>query len=429
MKKIIAMILSVMLLCTACVVLAEDGAPEFATFGDAFDAAGEEPVYGGSDEYIAVIVEKDGNYYRVVSELDEKGQELDAVALESDIDDLDEAIDAFDKYVRTLPVSYVELFTVQPMSKAEIDAMTGKTFAQLEEEGYEYTESGTEGAEDNIVFRMAYGVYSYDCVVDSNAEDYHKRQEEDNFDDLNYHADGTVEVVENEIDEEDLAMLLLGDFDFLTEDMDDAAEDESDDESLVNVMPGTGKDDGEMLNQIGNLGEDEDDEGLPSYEYAGEDPIEGAIADAMAGEEFGEQYLTEPGYVTIPCVMIFKTEQTGDTVKVTGNFWTLNYVLEGQTLKCISGGEHPGVITLEMEDEEWLVTSLDEIGDEEDYAAGLERITGGDKDLIASFNLAHDMGEEPLKSVREKYLREYIAEAELDVTAYQDEGSDPVVLK
>ena len=39
------------------------------------------------------------------------------------------------------------------------------------------------------------------------------------------------------------------------------------------------------------------------------------------------------------------------------------------------------------------------------------------------------MSGDPLKSIREKYIREYVEENELDVTAYQDEGWDPVELK
>ena len=53
----------------------------------------------------------------------------------------------------------------------------------------------------------------------------------------------------------------------------------------------------------------------------------------------------------------------------------------------------------------------------------------GNKDLIAKFYEAHDMSGDPLKSIREKYIREYVEENELDVTAYQDEGWDPVELK
>ena len=131
MKKIIAMVLSVMLLCAAIGVTAEGAdKPQFATFGDAFAAAGENPLYGGSDEKMAVIVEQDGKYIRVVTELDEKAQALDEAALESD--DIDTAYAEFEAYVKTLPVSYTEEFTVQPKEQAELDGLAGKTIAELE---------------------------------------------------------------------------------------------------------------------------------------------------------------------------------------------------------------------------------------------------------------------------------------------------------
>lgn len=444
MKKIIATILALTLLCAACAALAE-GETRYANFGEALDAAGEDAVVGGGEDYLAVIVEKDGKYIRVVTKLDDKAMEMDEAAMEAE-DDMDALIEAFDKYVRTLPVDYTEEFTVQPKTQAELDALVGKTIGDLEEAGYEYAEFGSEGDENTIIFKMADGLYNYDCLVDSNADDFAKRQENDDYDslviksvtftgaslfatDLNYHADGTVEQVENELDVEEMEALLT---DLAGLDLEEA-DDESGDAANAYVAASGDKENltGDILLIEGAPAEGgKDDSGLPGYEYTGEDPIEGAIADVLASEDISEQYLTEPGSVAIPCPVILKTEKTDDThVKVIGNFWVMNYVLQDQTLKCISGGECPGIITLELEDDEWIVTDLDEVGDDEDYEAGIERVAGGDKDLIAKFYEAHDMSGDPLKSIREKYIREYVEENELDVTAYQDEGWDPVELK
>ena len=91
-------------------------------------------------------------------------------------------------------------------------------------------------------------------------------------------------------------------------------------------------------------------EQLPVYSYTGDDPIEGAIANALARDERAEMYKTEPGYVTIPCAIIFRTELTDDThAKVYGDFWILNYVKRGNVLENISGGEYPGIIMLEKD--------------------------------------------------------------------------------
>ena len=81
-------------------------------------------------------------------------------------------------------------------------------------------------------------------------------------------------------------------------------------------------------------------EKLPAYSYTGEDPVEGAIAEFLATDERVEMYLTEPGFVSIPCPMLYKTEMTDDThAKVYGTFWILNYVKKGNVLENISGGE------------------------------------------------------------------------------------------
>ena len=44
--------------------------------------------------------------------------------------------------------------------------------------------------------------------------------------------------------------------------------------------------------------------GLSAYIYIGGDLIEGAIANALASNGHAEQFLTEPGCVTIPCPII-----------------------------------------------------------------------------------------------------------------------------
>ena len=87
MKKILALVLAVMMLGTACCALAEEAqsAPLYKTIGDALDAArktaGEEGnVISGSmiGEYVAVGTEENGKYYRHIADYDEKLAELEA---------------------------------------------------------------------------------------------------------------------------------------------------------------------------------------------------------------------------------------------------------------------------------------------------------------------------------------------------------------
>jgi len=169
---------------------------------------------------------------------------------------------------------------------------------------------------------------------------------------------------------------------------------------------------------------------LPGYEYTGEDPIEGAVANSLANDGIAEKFRTEPGYVTIPCPVIFKTEMTDDIhAKVYGCFWILNYVRHGDVLENISGGEFPGIMTLEKDDNEWRVTAMETAGDGENYAADIRRFAGGDKELEQKYFAAADLGADPQKEIRTRYIREYVEGNGLDITAYQDYGWNPVPLK
>ena len=170
--------------------------------------------------------------------------------------------------------------------------------------------------------------------------------------------------------------------------------------------------------------------GLPAYSYSGDDPIEGAVANALAADERAGQYLTEPGYVTIPCPIIHKTEITDDThAKVYGTFWILNYVKRGTVLVNISGGEYPAIITLEKVDDEWRVTGMEEAGDGDDYEADIRRFADGDEELEAKYFAANDLGAEENQAIRTRFIRAYAETANVQVNAYQDYGWDPVPLK
>ena len=160
--------------------------------------------------------------------------------------------------------------------------------------------------------------------------------------------------------------------------------------------------------------------GLPAYAYSGDDPIEGAIADYLAGNERAKEYLTEPGYVTIPCPIIHKTEMIDDThAKVYGSFWILNYVRRGETLFNISGGEYPAVIMLE---------NADEAGDGEDYVEDIERFADGDQELADQYFAGADLGAEANQAIRTRFIKAYVEANGLNITAYQDYGWEPVEL-
>lgn len=183
MKRLIALVLAAMMLCAALGALAEDGkmAPLFATVGDAIDAAGENPIVGGEEEYYAVVTEKDGKYYRSFAELDDRYRELQSAIWDAEPEQMEAAFAAVDEYVRTLPIVSSEEFTAVPMAQADMEALVGKTIGELREMGYEDRQGGTdidENGEIIIAYVMRNGLFDYCCVVDADYEAYEKAQEE-----------------------------------------------------------------------------------------------------------------------------------------------------------------------------------------------------------------------------------------------------------
>lgn len=169
---------------------------------------------------------------------------------------------------------------------------------------------------------------------------------------------------------------------------------------------------------------------LPAYTYTGEDPIEGAVADWLASDELASRYLTVPGSAAIPCPILHRTEKLDDThVQVYGTFWILNYVQRGNLLYAISGGEDPAVLTLEQADGAWRVTALEEAGDGEDYTADIQRFAQGDPDLESRYFAAADLGAPENQAIRTRYIRAYVEANQLNITAYQDFGWDPIPLQ
>ena len=227
MKKLIALVMTVVMLCAVHGVLAEEGqlAPLYATVGEALEDSAEGRVVAGgvSGEYYAVITRKDGKYYRSVANCDEKLNELNEALenLDYEAEDFfekhDAAMQAVDDYLKTLPIAYSEAFTAQPLTDEDMASAQGKSLSQLTAEGFEIGSNGTEpgeGEEPRIVYSLRYGVYDYNCVVDADFDQYIAAQDNGAEGDLvvkdmtlagitewgyekRFHTDGTVDEPED----------------------------------------------------------------------------------------------------------------------------------------------------------------------------------------------------------------------------------------
>ena len=168
---------------------------------------------------------------------------------------------------------------------------------------------------------------------------------------------------------------------------------------------------------------------LPAYTYTGSDAVEGAVA-AYIVSDMSENIASEEGCVTIPAPVILKVEQIDDShVKVYGDFWGFNYVLDGKVLETISGGEAPGIMTLEKSGDAWTVTAVETAGDGTDFAADIERFSQGDKELEDKYFDASDGMAPATAEVIRRFIRDYVNANGLTVAAYQDPYWPPVPLE
>ena len=219
MKKLIAMLCTLLLICPAVFAFAEEGTgsmPDtaetsvvlFATIGDAMASEGYTGIVCGDNEHYVVVVEQNGIYLRMVANMDDEARRLGDATLEYvDSDTLEAAFKAYNAYIETLPVAYEEEITAQPKSREELDGLTGKTLLEVEEAGYESSASAM-GEDDAAIYTVSYGLYEYDLLLNATYTEYMEHNDNGfigdltvksagfaglsrNAADLRYHADGT----------------------------------------------------------------------------------------------------------------------------------------------------------------------------------------------------------------------------------------------
>lgn len=157
-----------------------------------------------------------------------------------------------------------------------------------------------------------------------------------------------------------------------------------------------------------------------AYGYAGDDPVEAACYEHMV-EVVGKEYAE--GEVSIPSVNIFHVDYTPeDEVLVYGDFWVFNYNVNGDTLECVSGGNHPGIMHVNKTD--YTVTAFDQAADGEDFESSAKELFGDKyEDFMAVYSDSDAKDE-----LRTITVSDYVNLNGLDIKYYHDEGWDPVEL-
>ena len=157
--------------------------------------------------------------------------------------------------------------------------------------------------------------------------------------------------------------------------------------------------------------------------YSGNDPAEMAVYTYLTDEIAGNY---DKADCSIPVVTVIDVDKSNpEDVKIKGDYWIYNYNIEGDTLKCVSGGAHPGCLHIKPSDNgTYEVIGFDAVKDGSDYETSAKEIFGDKYDEFIKCT-SDDKARE---ARRLESVSLYVNANEVPVTKYQDEGWDPVDL-
>ena len=155
-------------------------------------------------------------------------------------------------------------------------------------------------------------------------------------------------------------------------------------------------------------------------------------ADAAACNAAVEDYLVNvigksyaEGEYCIPSPFIISTDDGNlEDVKVWGDFWVFNYNQSGDTLKTVSGGNHPGLMHLKKTDKGFEVTNFEAVEDGAGNLESAKRIFGDQYDAFQEIN----SNEEKREDIRRQFVADYLKKNKLSATMIQDFGWPAVAL-
>lgn len=131
------------------------------------------------------------------------------------------------------------------------------------------------------------------------------------------------------------------------------------------------------------------------------------------------------GDVAIPSMIIIGVDSTqADDIKVWGAYWVYRYNVMGDTLKCMSGGSHPGLMHVSKGDLGYEVTAFEAVGDGSQYMPSAKRIFGDKYNKFFTVTSCGNTGEQ----ARMESIKDYVKRNGINVTCYQDYGWPAVKL-
>ena len=142
-----------------------------------------------------------------------------------------------------------------------------------------------------------------------------------------------------------------------------------------------------------------------------------SVIDRYMSEVFGKQYAEGEHCVPIHNIVAVDESNAAD-ILVWGDYWVFNYNQVGDTLKCVSGGSHPGLMHLQQTDKGFEVTAFDQVGDGSSYLPTAKKIFGEKFDAFQAIN----SDEKKREQLRADVLTNYVKKHHLTATMYQDYG-------
>ena len=132
------------------------------------------------------------------------------------------------------------------------------------------------------------------------------------------------------------------------------------------------------------------------------------------------------GEFSIPCVPMTCVTSTDSTdVKVWGDFWVFNYNKVGDTLKCVSGGNHPGLMHMRKVGDNYEVFAFEQVEDGAGNEASARKIFGENYD---AFNAVNSDEQYRAKALRDAII-DYVKQNGLTAKYCQDYGRPAVSLE
>ncbi|SNT94224.1 hypothetical protein SAMN06297421_104196 [Aristaeella hokkaidonensis] len=161
--------------CEVCTTpLEQEDGPLFSSFGEVSDE--NRAIFG--EDFCIAIVKKEGQYYRVVTKVDEKAKALltNALALENE-EECQKAINTYIEYCKALPIYYDEVITAVPLRDEELKTLEGKSLEDMLNEGYDlYVNEDDENAGDDVI-TFVKDFYEYMITIIESQEESHNHDD------------------------------------------------------------------------------------------------------------------------------------------------------------------------------------------------------------------------------------------------------------